>query len=239
MTVRHQSRTRLDLQVALDRLPPDAALEIVRAVAPLVDWIEVGTSMIKGYGAAYLTSVVEAAASTPVLADLKTADDARWEFTMAFDAGARSATVLGLAADATIDTAVAVAAERGCEAVIDLMGVPAERLDALARRLPAEVVLAAHIGKDTQDGRHGATGVLGLLGPWARGRRIALAGGLDVAALSQLRDGLGDILGDDVQGADSHDGAVRVIVGSAVTGAADPRDAVRRLLTATGTETRS
>lgn len=204
------------LQVALDRIPLERAVNITAAVAPLVDWIEVGTSLIKQYGMRAVEQVGAAAAGTPVLADLKTADDAKWEFTLAYDAGARSATVLGLAAPATIDTAVRVAAERDREVVVDLMGLDETARAALAVRLPAEVVLAAHVGKDSQG--HGG-GPAELLGPWAEGRRVAVAGGLGVAdmpALAAVPD-------------------LRVIVGSAVTGADDPAAAVAALRAAART----
>ncbi len=204
----------MQLQIALDRLPADRALECARAVAPLVDWIEVGTSLVKQYGAAFIREVVDAAGDTPVLADLKTADDARWEFTMAYDAGARSATVLGLAASTTIDTAVAVAGERAREVVVDLMGLDAGQRAALADRTPATVVLAAHVGKDSQGS---GAGPLDQLGLWAEGRLVAIAGGLGAADLPALA------------GTD-----VRVIIGSAVTGSDDPVAAVTRLLDAAG-----
>lgn len=204
----------MELQIALDRMPAAIALDIVAAVAPHVDWIEVGTSMIKRDGAAFLAAVADAAGETPVLADLKTADDARWELTMAYDAGARSATVLGLAPAATIDTAVQVARARDRELVVDLMGLDAAGRAALAGRLPADVVLAAHVSKDVQ-----AAGAspLAQLGPWAQGRRIAVAGGLGVADMPALA------------GTD-----IRVIVGSAVTSRPDPLAAVQELRAAAG-----
>ena len=204
----------MQLQVALDRLAADAALQIAGQVAPLVDWLEVGTSMIKKYGATFIEEVVAAAGTTPVLADLKTADDARWEFGMAYDAGARSATVLGLAPGATIDTAVEVAAERGLEVVVDLMGLSGATRQAFADRLPAEVVLAAHVSKDAQ--RSGDS-PLAQLGPWAQGRAVAIAGGLTTADLPSL---VGRNL--------------RVIVGSSVTGSPDPVVATAALLAAAG-----
>ena len=70
-----------------------------------------------------------------MLADLKTADDAAYEFALAYDAGAASATVLGLAADVTLDTAVRIAEERGREVVVDLMELPPARRAVLAVRL--------------------------------------------------------------------------------------------------------
>ena len=204
----------MQIQIALDRMPSDAALMCARSVAPLVDWIEVGTSLVKRYGAGFIREITDAAGDTPVLADLKTADDARWEFCMAYDSGARSATVLGLASAATIDTAIAVAAERGLEVVIDLMGLDEHQREQLARRTPASVVLAAHVGKDSQGTD---AGPLAQLGAWADGRRVALAGGLGAADLPGLA------------GRD-----IRVIIGSAVTGSADPVAAVEALLEAAG-----
>jgi 3-hexulose-6-phosphate synthase len=90
------------------------------------------------------------------------------------------------------------------------MELPPARRAVLAAWLPAHVVLAAHVGKDAQ-----ASGLrpVDLLGPWADGRRLALAGGLTAADLPAL--------------ADPSD--VRVIIGSAVTKADDPVAAVREL----------
>lgn len=198
----------MQLQIALDRMPLRRAVDITRAVAPYADWIEVGTSLVKHYGMDAVAQIVEAAGGRPVLADLKTVDDAAFEFGLAFDAGASSATVLALAEDVTVDTAVRVATERGREAVVDLMVVPEMRRSALAARLPSHVVLAAHIGKDAQ--QSGANPAQ-LLGPWASGRPVAVAGGLGPHALAAL-GGVRNL---------------RAIVGSAITGADDPLAAAR------------
>jgi 3-hexulose-6-phosphate synthase len=205
----------MEIQIALDRIPLEEALAVTDAVAPHVDWVEVGTSLVKQYGRAGLEAVVAAAGDTPVLADLKTADDVAFEFALAYDAGARSATVLGLAPRVTVDKAVTTASERGREVVVDLMGLTAEQIDALAAGLPQHVVLAPHVSKDAQGG---SLRPADLLGPWATGRRIALAGGLTAADLPVLRDWPD----------------LRVIVGSAVTGSADPLDAVLELRRASG-----
>ena len=95
------------------------------------------------------------------------------------------------------------------------MGVDEGRRWSLARRLPPEVVLGAHVSKDAQ-ARGGRP--VDLLGDWASGRRIALAGGLtadDVPALAGRPD-------------------LRVIVGSAVTRAQDPVGALHDLRRAAG-----
>lgn len=215
----------IELQIALDRIELDRAVAITAAVAGTVDGVEVGTSLVKRYGMAAVEAVAEAAGDQAwVLADLKTADDAAYEFGLAFDAGARAATVLGVASRATVEAAGRLAAERGREVVVDLMLLDERQRTDLAARTGAETVLAAHVGKDDQAA--GADPVA-QLGAWARGRRLAVAGGLGVADVPALR---------------GYDG-LRLIVGSAVTRAADPAaavaelDAARRQQDSTGKDT--
>lgn len=200
----------MELQIALDRLPRATALALARDLAPLADIVEVGTSLIKAHGMDLVREIVAAAGPTPVLADLKTADDAATEFTMAFEAGARAATVLAVAHDATLEKAVRTGADYGAETVVDLMATTEERRAQLAAELPDEAVLAAHVAKDVQAAHAGPAS---LLGTWAAGRKLALAGGLgvdDLPALAAIP-------------------RLRVIVGTAVTGAADPRAVAQEL----------
>jgi 3-keto-L-gulonate-6-phosphate decarboxylase len=200
----------MELQIALDRIPRPRALALARALAPAADVIEVGTSLIKAHGMGLVAEIAAAAGPTPVLADLKTADDAVTEFQMAFEAGARSATVLAVAHDATLEKAIRTAQDHGAETVVDLMATTEERRARLAADLPDDVVLAAHVAKDVQAAHAGPAS---LLGAWAAGRRLALAGGLgvdDLPALAAIP-------------------RLRVIVGGAVTGAPDPLAAAEQL----------
>jgi 3-hexulose-6-phosphate synthase len=207
----------VDIQVALDRIPLDRALALTRDLAAQADWIEVGTSLIKQFGQDGLRRIVEGAGPTPVLADLKSVDDVRFEFELAFAAGASSVTALGLAPDVSLDLAVEVTAEHGRELVVDLMSVSADRVNRLAGSLPERAVLAAHVSKDVQGG---GQRVQDLLGDWSRGRRIAVAGGLTAQDLPSF--------------ADHPD--LRLIVGSAVTKAQDPVAALEELRRAAGKE---
>jgi len=205
-----QRRNGVTLQIALDRIPLESAEAITTAVREHADWIEVGTSLVKRYGMTGVARIVAAAGGTPVLADLKTADDARTELTMAAEAGAGSVTVLGLAAPATLDVAVRVAADLGIEVMVDLMELDAEGRARVAATMPPTAVLAAHVPKDAQTAD---TDAASLLGDWATGRRLALAGGLGVAAVPAV----------------ARWGDVRLIVGSAITAAADPAAAAAEL----------
>ena len=206
-------QTLLSLQIALDRIPLERAETITAAVSGVADWIEVGTSLIKRYGMAGVARIVAAAGDTPVLADMKTADDARTELTRAADAGARSVTVLGLSTPATLDLAVRVAADRGIEVMVDLMALDATGRARVAAAMPASAVLAAHVPKDAQTAD---TDAAALLGDWARCRRLALAGGLGVTDVPSV----------------ARWGDVRLIVGSSVTAAADPLSAAAALRSA-------
>jgi 3-keto-L-gulonate-6-phosphate decarboxylase len=97
--------------------------------------------------------------------------------------------------------------------MVDLMALDAAGRARVAAALPENVVLAAHVPKDAQTAD---TDVADLLGPWATGRRLALAGGLgikDVPAVARWGD-------------------VRLIVGSSVTAAEDPAHAATTLRTA-------
>jgi len=208
--VNAQPRGPVTLQIALDRIPLDRAEAITAAVREHADWIEVGTSLVKRYGMTGVARIVAAAGGTPVLADLKTADDARTELAMAAEAGASSVTVLGLAAPATLDVAVRVGAELGVEIMVDLMELDADGRARVAAAMPPTTVLAAHVPKDAQTAD---TDAASLLGDWATGRRLALAGGLGVSAVPAVAKW----------------GDVRLIVGSAITAAADPAAAAAEL----------
>ena len=50
----------MDIQVALDRMPLDAAVHLAALVATSTDWIEVGTSLVKQFGEEGIRQIVEA-----------------------------------------------------------------------------------------------------------------------------------------------------------------------------------
>ena len=211
-------QARVSLQIALDRIPLERAETVTAAVSGIADWIEVGTSLIKRYGMPGVARIVAAAGATPVLADMKTADDAKTEILMAAEAGATSVTVLGLSTPATLDVAVLAAAQNEIELMVDLMALDATGRARVAAAMPASAVLAAHVPKDAQ---RADTDAAALLGDWATGRRLALAGGLGVADVPTV----------------ARWGDVRLIVGSSVTAAADPLSAATALRSAITTAT--
>lgn len=200
----------MELQIALDRIPLNRAVDITAEIAPRVDWIEMGTSLIKQFGQDGLRRIVVAAGATPVLADLKTVDDVQFEFALAFDAGARAVTILGLAPRVSLELAVDAASGDDRELLVDLMGLDEQTIAEHARWLPMRVRLAPHVSKDAQGTGQRAQD---LIGPSLRGRRLAVAGGLTAEDLPNL----------------CAEPDLRVIIGSAVTNADDPLAAVEAL----------
>ncbi|PRD48542.1 3-hexulose-6-phosphate synthase [Sphingobacterium haloxyli] len=111
------------LQVAIDLLTTEAALELAAKVAPYVDIIELGTPLIKAEGLKVVTAMKNAHPEKLVFADMKTADTGALEAEIAFKAGADLVTVMGTVDDATIKGAVESAKKYGKQVVVDTIGV--------------------------------------------------------------------------------------------------------------------
>jgi len=111
------------LQVALDYTSLPQALVMASLVAPEVDIIEIGTPLCKAAGLDAIRSIREICPDKLILADFKTPDVGGLEAAMAFDAGADMITVIGGAANATVEQAFAVTREYGKEMLMELTGV--------------------------------------------------------------------------------------------------------------------
>jgi 3-hexulose-6-phosphate synthase len=145
-----------------------------------------------------------------ILADIKTNDEARYEFELYYAAGADSATVMGSAPNATIKTCLDVARERNRQVMIDLLGTSDERQrELLAFR---EAIFGVHVSKDVQEASGQAVPIASRLPDWAAEHKVAIAGGIGLADIPALGERLPDLI---------------VIVGSAISGAADPVAAAR------------
>jgi 3-hexulose-6-phosphate synthase len=198
------------LQLAIDSLDLGEAEALVSRVRDLVDIVEVGTPMIIRDGVAAVRCLHAVFPELTILADLKIVDGGYLEASLAFEAGARLVTVLAAAADATVREALRAAGEKAGEIMVDLIGV-----EDLARRASEVEALGAHYvclhtGVDVLHGRADAAsravGGLGRVRGVLRSARIAVAGGLTAANVSEVA-----ALGPDI-----------VIVGAGIARAADP-----------------
>lgn len=202
----------MKLQVAMDVATLDEALALSRLVAEYVDVLELGTALIKNEGMAVISAIKASYPDKTVLADMKTADAGALEAELAFSAGADLVTVMGAADDDTIAGAVAAARRHGKGIVADMITVRDRVARAREVARTGVEVCEFHAGLDEQ-----AQLGYSLQTVIDAGRRSAVpfsvAGGVTV---ERIRD---------VQAS----GALVAVVGGAIHGAADPREAAREL----------
>ena len=138
------------LQIALDIPDLERTRKIVSQV-PRSDRIiiEVGTPLIKKYGAKVIGELRSLDRDMFVIADFKTLDVGKVEVDLAFEETADGATVSGLAPVETLDAFIYETRKLGVYAIVDMMGVesPIAKLQVL-KELPEVVLL--HRGIDVE-----------------------------------------------------------------------------------------
>ncbi|MFJ7755287.1 3-hexulose-6-phosphate synthase [Peribacillus muralis] len=194
------------IQLALDRMNMEEAIAMARTVESSIDWIEVGTSLIKEYG---VNSIKEMSAHFPnkkIVADMKTIDNAAYEMDLCFKNGADMATVMGGAPDITIQACLEKASEYKGQIMIDLLNVSDSRLERL--QMYKQAIFCEHVSKDSQENANQS-----LLNVRSHaGSMRAAAGGITLSSIPAMIANRLDVM----------------IIGSAITKAKDPADAARR-----------
>ncbi|HEY5532074.1 MAG TPA: 3-hexulose-6-phosphate synthase [Candidatus Anoxymicrobiaceae bacterium] len=139
------------LQVALDFVDLERAIEVCReAVEGGVDWIEVGTPLIKSEGLNAVRKMRQEFPSHKIIADMKTIDAGRTEVETAAKAGANIIDVLGASSDATIAECVDAAHNYGAEIVVDMIEVADPVRRAIAAEAAGANYIAVHTAIDVQ-----------------------------------------------------------------------------------------
>ena len=134
------------LQVALDFVDLERAIEVAReAVEGGVDWIEIGTPLVKSEGLNAVRAMRQEFPNHKIIADMKTIDAGRTEVETAAKAGANIIDVLGASSDATIAECVDAARNYGAEIVVDMIEVA----DPVSRARAAEAAGANYIAVHT------------------------------------------------------------------------------------------
>lgn len=131
-----QKRESARLQVALDFVELDRALKVAEeAVAGGADIIEAGTPLIKSVGLESVRRLRAMFPRLPIAADMKVMDAGRIEVESAAKAGAKIVHVLAAAPDATLAECVAAGRDYGAEIVADLLGAqdPVRRAGEVAK----------------------------------------------------------------------------------------------------------
>lgn len=199
----------MKIQLALDRLTIEEAIHLGKLTEEYVDWIEVGTSLIKEFGVDSIKRINEAFPNKTVVADVKTIDNARYEFEMCFNAGADVATVMGVSPLVTVEMCMQIANQFNRIVMIDLLNTSDEQKAALYHFAEYDAYFCDHISKDEQElvGKRNRLNVNTSIPPI----KIAIAGGINLDSLHEFTQLKPDV----------------VIIGSAITKADDPREAAK------------
>lgn len=205
------------LQVAIDLLTTEAALELAAKVSPYVDIIELGTPLIKAEGLNVIKEMKSAHPDKLVFADMKTADTGALEAEMAFNAGADLVTVMGAVDDATIKGAVEAAHKLGKKVVVDTIGVQNRVQRAKEVSAFGVAFVELHAGLDEQALPGYSIQKLIVEGIEAQ-VPFSVAGGVNI-------DNVKDVVAA---------GATVVVAGGSIYGAKDPAAAAKALKEAIG-----
>jgi 3-hexulose-6-phosphate synthase len=196
------------LQIALDKPEHLSLLPSMRAYA---DIIEVGTPLLKRFGVAAIATARELCPDVKVLADSKTVDGGRLEADMVFSAGAAFMTVLSCASSATLGGVDARARAFGAAVVVDTI-TEADKLNLLPEDADLPKTYAYVAVHSPTDMRLAGAAVGAPFDAVTRlrerGLRVSLAGGMGPQVLEAVIAARPEI----------------VVVGSAVTEAASPKE---------------
>lgn len=175
----------MKIQVAIDRVTTGQAMEIITAVKDSVDIIEIGTSLIKDYGLEAVRCIRDAFPNIKILADIKTMDEAEYEFRTAYMAGADILTVMGAASLTSIEICRAVANKFHKEYMIDLLEVTDDKMNALKKFKDA--IFCVHLPTD-KDGLGLKELVMKSSLELKDCPRLAVAGGVNLKTLSIIKE---------------------------------------------------
>lgn len=226
------------LQVALDFMNLSEALRCARlALEGGVDILEVGTPLLKSEGLQSVRALKREFPDVLIVCDTKTMDAGRAEMEGAAKAGARIATVMGAASDATIRECVDAAANYGFQVEVDLLGIA----DPVSRAREAEAfgahIIGIHCPIDEQMEGRDPFATLRLVAA-AVSVPIAVAGGINSeTAAEAVRAGASIVIvGGAINKAEDTAAAARAIKRAMTTGVAVPTNLFKRV---TGDEIRS
>lgn len=201
------------LQVAVDVLSTQQALDVVGQVYPYLDILEIGTPLIIEEGLRPLEMIKAKFPDKKYLADLKIMDAGKIEATSAFARGADIVTVLAAADNLTIRGALDAAESHGGQVMADLINVPdpvarAMELDAL--KIP---LICLHTAYDLRNTGRDPLYFLEKIRPVVH-CRLAIAGGITADSIAPAVGKGADIL----------------VVGGGIINQSEPREVARAIM---------
>lgn len=201
------------LQLAIDTLSLDEAMDFLKDAAPFIDIVEVGTPLLYRSGLKAVSRIREAYPDLYILCDSKIMDAGAYESREQFEAGADCVSVLGVTDDATIRACVEEAAKYHGEVSVDTICIRnlAERVGQV-EEMGADYI-SVHTGVDQQARGRTPLDDLREIKNCVKKARISVAGGIQVHTVEDYL-----ALEPDV-----------VIVGGGILGQPDPKAAAMAL----------
>lgn len=139
------------LQLALDFFDLPRAVQVAKeAVVGGVDWIELGTPLIKSEGLEAVRLMKKTFPRNPIVADMKTVDTGSAEVEIAAKAGANVVSLLGMADNSTVREAVEAGKRYGAKIMVDLIGIDDMMTRAKELESLGVEVVCVHVGIDQQ-----------------------------------------------------------------------------------------
>lgn len=203
----------MKLQLALDLVDTQGAIDMVKEVGKYIDVVEIGTPVVINEGLRAVKAVKEAFPNMTVLADLKIMDAAGYEVGQASQAGASIITILGTSEDESIKGAVAEARKQGTEILVDMIAV--KDLATRAKEVDALGVdyVCVHTGYDLQAVGKNSFEDLATIKRSVKNAKTAIAGGIKLETLEEAVNQNPDL----------------IIVGGGITGAADKKATAKKM----------
>ncbi|UTH14094.1 3-hexulose-6-phosphate synthase [Macrococcus equipercicus] len=203
----------MKLQLALDLVDIQGAIEVIKEVEAYVDVVEIGTPVVINEGLRAVKEVKAAFPNMTVLADLKIMDAAGYEVSQAAAAGADIITILGAAEDESIKGAVKEAKAQGKEILVDMIAVSdiatrAKELDALGVDY-----ICVHTGYDLQAVGKDSFEDLATIKSVVTNAKTAVAGGIKLETLPEVIKQQPDL----------------IIVGGGITSQDDKKETARQM----------
>lgn len=138
----------MKLSLAIDRLKDVQAETFISQLHQDCDIVEIGTSFTKEYGVEFVRRIKKRYPQTTLFADIKTVDEATYEFQLYYDAGADVVSVLGSADIQTLLLAQTCAKQNNKEYVIDLLGINADMIEKVQKF--GDAIFCIHVPSDLQ-----------------------------------------------------------------------------------------
>ena len=175
------------LQVALDLLDLNRAVEIALEVADYVDHVEAGTPLIKKYGVKAVETLRDNV-DKKIVADMKIMDTGSLEAELAFQHGADYVTVLAAAHIKTIEDVIETAIKYSKGSMVDTIAVDDTKwlFNKLGKLSRAPDYLLIHSGIDMQMSGITPEKIIRDAGPLLGRYKIGVAGGINLGNIADV-----------------------------------------------------